>query len=505
MNSKEIKRILKECQDKKDIYIDCYDTIIHRKYSINYAFLILAEYLKQEFDFDETLKQIEMSLNHIFYKCDFSFERHVKDVYLHYKKNINISFDAFYKEFKTIFIDAEIDNSIVDKGAIVLLKKLKEQNKRIFLLSDFFIGKEFIEKLFEKLGILDLFDDIYVSSDLKMTKSDGNIYSTIEDKKNSFMIGDNKKSDFIIPNSLGIQSYLIDAYKFKKIIIDLDDSYTKFCNKRFKEFVNNKKGEFAVNYKFLFFAFCKGLYSKLQHDDVVYFLARDGKFLKDCFDIYLNNHNLKNIKTRYLPVSRIATMIASIDIDSMDFKEFASIFKGHTNWEINSTTKFLESLGISNINLSNNFNDSNKDISHKRDTDYFDSTEFQNLFENKEFKTVFKERQKIAKTKFLSLVKEKNNNRLITVDMGWCGTSQNDMRLLLPDDIKLFGYYVGTLYCIGEMENSYKYGILFDYYNDSKFKSNYMELEGVLKSDQKQLLCYGENDDFYLSDNGLEV
>lgn len=430
MNKKEIKHILRLCQDKTDIYIDCYDTIIHRKYSIIYAFKILANHLKQEFDFEETINQIELSLKNIFYKCDFSFEEHVKNVYLHFKKYMNIDFDIFYKDFKAIFIDAEIKNSMTDKGSIILLKKLKEKNKRIFLLSDFFIGKEFINNLFERRGILNLFDDIYVSSDLRMTKSDGNIYSIIKDKKHSIMIGDNKSSDFIMPNSLGIDSYLIKSYKFKKKYNRFDNCYTKFCNKRLKEFSNNKKGEFAVNYKFLFFAFCKGLYQKLQYNDVVYFLARDGKFLKECFDMYLKHHNLKNIKTRYLPISRIATMIASIDIDHMNFKEFAAILKTHTNWEIYSTTQFLETLG-----LNNNFNSSDEDSSSNKDKNYFNSLEFKKLFKNNEFKTAFKERQKIAKTKFLSLVQEKNNNRLVIVDMGWRGTSQNDMRLLLPNDI----------------------------------------------------------------------
>ena len=499
MTNKEIKQILNECQNKKYIYIDCYDTIIHRKYSITYAFKILANYLKQEFDFEESLDQISLSLKHIFFKCDLSFDEHVKNVYLHYNKYITISFEQFYLNFKNIFVDSEINNSLIDNGTLNLLKRLKEKNKKIFLLSDFFIGKEYINNLFEKFNILDLFDDIYVSSDLKKTKSDGSLYTVIKDKNQSIMIGDNKYSDFLIPQSLGIESFLVDAYKFKNNYNLFDNSYDEKCYDKYLELSNLKNGEFAVNYKFIFFAFCKGLYQKLQQDDIVYFLARDGKFLKDCFDTYLKYYNLKNIKTRYISVSRIALMIASIDVNKLNFQEFGTIFKNHTNWNIKSNAQFLEALGFNSANLNKFLNES------VEVDDYFNSSYFDKLYNSEEFKEIFKERQKIAKTKFLSLVSKRNQNRLVTVDMGWRGTSQNDMRMLLPNDVKLFGYYIGTSDCIGEIENSYKFGILFDYFNNIKFKSNYSEIEGVLKTDQKQLLCYGDSTDYYLSDNGLKV
>ena len=96
--------------------------------------------------------------------------------------------------------------------------------------------------------------------------------------------------------------------------------------------------------------------------------------------------------------------------------------------------------------------------------------------------------------------------RIITVDMGWKGTSQNDMRKVIPEQFELHGFYFGTTMSVGELPNSIKEGLIFDYRDRVEvYDDSFHELEALLKTDKGQLVCYTEDGNVYVQDNGVRV
>lgn len=68
------------------------------------------------------------------------------------------------------------------------------------------------------------------------------------------------------------------------------------------------------NFAFTYFAFIEKSYTKLLKDDVkpVFFLSREGKFLKTLFDLYHDRNrycNNQKIESSYLLVSRLLLIL----------------------------------------------------------------------------------------------------------------------------------------------------------------------------------------------------
>ena len=81
-----------------------------------------------------------------------------------------------------------------------MLRKMKEQGKKIFLVSDFYLPQSVYCDFLINLQSQDLFDEIYVSESYNRTKAHGDLYDYIL-KENGInpdgvvMIGDSKHAD----------------------------------------------------------------------------------------------------------------------------------------------------------------------------------------------------------------------------------------------------------------------------------------------------------------------
>lgn len=497
MKQKEIDSILSKSKNKEWIAFDCFDTLIERKYSINYVFYRLSGFLLRQYDFRESQEQLFLSLQRIFNRCNLPFESLVRDLYLHYKEEITDDFQKFFIDLKKEFIQAEVENALPTKGSKNLLYKLKEDGKLICVISDFYIGKEFLKELLEKIFGKDIFDEIFVSSDFNKEKVNGSLFSLLP-SKNILMVGDNIKSDFTIPSKLGFECIHIDSDSSYRRYKRYDDNYQKNVFKEFKRITDKKGKGFTSNYGFILYLCLRKLYRKLSENDCVYFLARDGLFLKKCFDSLLAKENKKNIQTIYLPISRLALMIPSMEIGTFDFQK---AIEKRTPWPILSNDSFLRCLGFYPSEREKIIHECGNQ-SYDSSKEYFESKEYSDLIYNPQFQNKIGEIRDESKTKFIHLFDKNKNNHIITMDLGWQGTSQNDMKKVLGDDVLLTGYYIGTTNCIGELKGSEKIGLWFDYLNDTSVEdSSFYDFEALLKNDKKQLICYRKEEDIYMEDS----
>lgn len=498
MTKQEIKQIIELSSKKQFIYFDCFDTLLYRKHSPEYIYQSIGEFLIREFGFPENIVN---SIPLFFWRCDIPFEQISKDIYLHYGLNSKIDFSLFFECIHKVFIEAEIRNTFLSDNSKDLLKKLKENGKDIYLLSDYFLGKNDIKNVLGANGLdaNSIFSDIYISCDVNADKNSGKIYDYVIKKKDaSIMIGDNKICDYEIPKSKGIGAFLLQSKKIKIQYCKYNDSKKSRDEKFLKKLAKHSQNSYGMTYLYLLGAFCKKLYAMLEHDDFIYFLSRDGYYMKDIFDSYLEYQNEKNIHTAYLKVSRLSMLFANPKILDFSAEEFAYAFESHSQWKIHSSNELLHYLGFEEQEI-RAFDD------HQTCDNYFQTENYKKLWTNLEFLEILRKKNEEANEKFRSYI-EPHRGKIITVDMGWRGTSQNDMKEILGPDVLLHGYYIGTTFCIGEVDGSMKTGVLFDYLNDNRltFRSIY-PLEVILGNDQDQIVCYRQGEDVYVRDNRTEI
>ena len=99
-------------------------------------------------------------------------------------------------------------------GAVDLLQFLKEQGKKVYLLSN--AQRIFTEYEMRLLGIYDMFDKVYISSDFRCKKPDIDFYNALLneeklDKNKTIMIGNDSRCDIEGAANAGLDSFYIHS------------------------------------------------------------------------------------------------------------------------------------------------------------------------------------------------------------------------------------------------------------------------------------------------------
>ena len=136
------------------------------------------------------------------------------------------------KEIKELELECEEKVTILNEEMYSILERLKKQfGYTIILCSDMYLSTEQLKKLLYVNGVdLCLIDKIYVSSELKLTKSKGDICDYITNdlnlrEENIFHIGDNFKNDVAMTGSRGVNTYyysLISESRIRYPFIDFE-------------------------------------------------------------------------------------------------------------------------------------------------------------------------------------------------------------------------------------------------------------------------------------------
>lgn len=97
-------------------------------------------------------------------------------------------------------------------GADTLLRELHSRGKRVYLLSN--AQRLFTEPELRSLGIYDLFDDVFISSDIGFMKPSRQFYASLLEKysldpKTSVMIGNDWQADSWGAHNMGLSSMYI--------------------------------------------------------------------------------------------------------------------------------------------------------------------------------------------------------------------------------------------------------------------------------------------------------
>lgn len=432
--------LIRKLEKYKYVSFDMFDTLITRN-------IISPEYL---------FNIVEVSYNKKNPNCKISdWLKLRKDGEYRARKNSieeEITLDDIYKninlpkiilnKLKREEISLEIAVSTRNNDFFDIYNYCLKNNKKIIITSDMYLDREIIEKILKNNGII--YDKVYVSSEIGCTKSTGYLFSYILKDLNIkydeiIHIGDNKKSDFISPRRLRINSIL---YKNKNI----EDKNREFIYNYMQLFIkNNILNSYSYYWKTgyktlgpLLLGFSKWLDNELKKEkfDRIFFLSRDGYLIQQSYNI-INKDN----KSDYLYVSRRAVIVPTIWM----YEDFNEIFNNISlPRELN--LKILgDKLGISEeliVKVSKKLN-INCD-------EYFYS---ENLIVTKYYKVIkylkkeIINNSKIEYNNLINYFKYKNfSGKVAIIDIGWNGNIQYALNKIASTmkNIEIIGFYFGV-------------------------------------------------------------
>lgn len=412
------------------------------------------------------------------------------DIYDYYDDNLNqserkllISTELIYEE--QIMLP---NNSIIN-----VVKKLKEQNKKLFIISDIYLPKSFLVNILKKYQ-LNIFDGIFVSSEVMRTKNTGDLYQHAIKMMNIkpfelVHIGDSIKSDYIKAIQNRIKAVHIPRYEDKECFRYKNDSFNlQIIN----AFINNNTDYSWDNYyRFGFerfglflFEYVKWIQKSVIEKNLnkIYFFSRDGLIMKKAFDLYNVN---PNIKTYYLEVSRRSLRVPSLYfdfsietiIDSLPFSKIVSL------------EKIFENIGLD----IKNYNNLMQRFNYNKNTIF----ERANLKQNKEFllflNIISDDIYQTAKNECENLLAYLKQNavegRFAIVDIGWSGGMHRFLDKILNKlniNHEMYGYYIGIEdNCKKNLElnpDMNMFGFLFDFKNNQNEIDKRQSFVGLLET-----------------------
>lgn len=510
----------------KYIFCDFYDTLIHRSVHPMEPFRIWAKILIRELGLKISIKSLYeirkssmrfLSRQENIRECEVNYELNILEVYNRLvttdKMSQSLDFETFYECSRSADFISESQSQYLNQSLLKALIILKSKGYKIYCVSDFHFDEELMKKLLVFHGLSCLYDNIYISSSEIASKENGGILFQKILKKEKInpgevlMVGDNQKSDFLNARLHGIESVHLKHLKHKYL-----QKFRLFGNDR-KDFIKSMKiaetllksnKYIYAEYLIIFHFFIERLYTKAKREGIknLFFLAREGHFLKLLFDTYQKEIGLIEdnvINTHYLKMSRQGAMqISYKPLLEEDFKFLKS------KHNILSLKQFLKSFLFTDELIN--------DLAIILKVDF--NEEYQNFFESPTFKNLIDENifKKNYETNRINQKKCFNNyissfevdikaEGMHIVDVGWGGTMQECLYDYFDSKIPISGYYLGVqeIYTITEMTK--RYGLIFSVYpyamdNDYIMMANRQLYEQLLAAPHGSTLGYKNSDGF---------
>ncbi|MCT3541026.1 hypothetical protein EFS45_09340 [Lactobacillus crispatus] len=416
-------------------------------------------------------------------------------------KYIPFQTEALREKYKKNEIQMEEAVCVPNPEVIDLFKYCRDMGKKVILITDMYLSKNIIEKILMSCGIKG-YDSLYVSSEIGLTKSTGDLYKFILSKekvpKNKILhIGNNIKSDFLIPKKLGIKAY---KYNYSHTLIQTDSVSEAlllgYCGKR----TNKKDFFYNFGYSFLgpaIYGYTKWIYDELNKLDInkVFFFAREGKFIKRAFDC----QDFKGIEEKYVYVSRRSLTVPALN-STKRLEDFLALRPIRNQVTVREE---LEKLGLTVKDIkNNNVLNTESTFLNKKFGDM--DTANKKSIEEELFMVAKKYSSSETELAIKYLKQEGFKNKFAIVDIGWNGSMQRALVNILNNagvKFDMTGFFVAQR---DEFYKNSKYiknkGYLFDYNKVSSEENLLLNsgtplLEFLFSADHGSTLKYKENKD----------
>lgn len=364
-------------------------------------------------------------------------------------------------------IELDIERKIIapNKSMIGLANRLRENGKIVIAISDMYLPASFLTDVLANFGCS--LDRLYVSGDIGLRKSRGSLFSYVLQDLNIepesiVHIGDNRRSDYIIPALKRISTVLYKPMAAHTPPVEsLADSVVGGILKRqnYRESVALE----GVGYSCLgplLVGMCQWIHREvvdLGHSSLR-FLSRDGYILSKAYSIMYPSSPY-----RYSYVSRRSLTVPLL-IDAQSFADVLEIIPYIKRVE--SMPSLFTKLGIDDEDLIVRMEKTYGTLLKR--SDLADGM-YDPLFDEiKEMVWLNAADEKACMEEYIS---QHFAGRVFTVDLGWYGSIQK--RLERVTNARIYGLYLGLLrhtpdYCL-ENARGYVYDYRLGDTSDSSF------------------------------------
>lgn len=512
--------------DNCDAYcFDYYDTIVYRTVEPEYVKKLWSRDVAAFFPVTMNVGDIYALRNSLEAELCADNEKKGFDAEFRYAELLGAIYDKLFTNQsveREYFLEVaeEIELSIESRvqklclDTLEEIRRLKKAGKQIICVSDFYTSADFLDKLLSYHGIRQLFDEIFVSSEVLLTKRSGRLYDKVLQKLNLeagkvMMIGDNQWSDYEAALKKGIQAYLLNRSEKKAEYQNFLSchSSSRYLERELGAIYRSCNRDKYEDLAFSLYYFIDKLYGRLRKDNRkdVFFLSREGEFLKKIFDFYQNRravNGIPPIRTHYLMVSRKATFIASLK--PLEEENFEMIFRQYVNI---SLYDFLSSLGFEEDIQKQLGERLHVDI-HEKQTDFPRTELYGAMVRDAFFREKYESLRQEQKQNFCTYLKsfgvDFDKDGMCLVDVGWKGTIQDNMLMFFGEKVDILGLYLGLVAPGKQHPLNRKEGLLFtnipypqkNFYVYDENKSVFEVMLGA---------SHGSADHYVATGNGIKV
>ncbi len=423
----------------KYVSFDIYDTLIKRILPLEKLYDFMGKELRNEYKINIENFREKRILAQKLAKTKFGYNYNLEEIYLSFPDKLS------EKEVEIIIRlekESEIKNTIVNKEGLNLYNKYKN-DYHIICISDMYLDKDTINKILTKNGYK--VEATYVSCEERLSKREKKLFLKVLKNlkiksKELLHIGDAKRSDYLNPKLLGINSKIINNKSKEK------DYYYDIGFKIFAP---------------MMYEFCKFI-NKNSVDRKLVFVSREGDFIKKCYNIIYPNEETEMI---YISRKSVTLGTISIFLKNNSFKELLRIISIKRNETVEELfkrlgldiNKYSQELKEYNIDFTSNINNLVEN--------FFEDYKSSIINDTKEFNDLF--------SKYILNVFSKRNT---LVDIGWKGSMQDLLNNYLHatnNKNVINGIYLGV------MDNRNKAGYLFNENNEDC--QNILDYSGLLE------------------------
>ena len=474
----DIKQIKKEISKYDVISFDLFDTLIKRDcYKPTEIFYFIEQKVDQEFGRKSNFSVERMRAEIVARKKAKAEEVTIEEIY-------NVLTGGFSCSEKELirYIEEECEYNLCQWNPLIkrVYDYCVDKGKRIFIVTDIYLPEELIQRILYKLEIR--YDMLFVSSTIRKMKQNGSLFQYVLNESKItpdriIHIGDNKKSDYLIPKKMGINAVLIPRNSkinlyYNERLYRKNFDYANLCS-----FINNHANTHSwdaiyTNTSFDFFSetgyevqgpvlygYVNWLSEQFRLDGIekVFFLSRDGQLMQKAYE------KLKNIlPSTYMYASRKALIIPSLWMTSSISEISESIFWGRRG----TIQDFLKKIGLNPTEFEKDFTVAGFSL--------VDDCEYSDLWQNPDFIEVFekKVKQKMIANSYqmycllTSYLKQINfSGKVAVVDIGWYGHMQNALEKVIKAaniSAEIHGYYLGLRPESPLLDHMEAKGYLFD-------------------------------------------
>ncbi len=232
-------------------------------------------------------------------------------------------------------IATEIEQCYANFQTKKVIEELYTEGKKIILISDMYLSKKQIEKILETSGYkLEWFDDIFMSSEYKVSKYNGQLYDVVLNKyklepEELMHIGDNYFGDVVKASALGVKTYYYDVISDKNnmalgmeklafgSLVSQVASIRKMLAKGLCQYNEEENIWYQIGATVMgptLTGYAEWIIETAQNNNIknIFPLMREGKLIASVLSVIIKERNLP-IKVEPMYISRRSMLLPSMD------------------------------------------------------------------------------------------------------------------------------------------------------------------------------------------------